>query len=144
MKNSSQAKKNHIFARKKFMDNRLLISETRQYKVIFPTTLNDNETLFGGIAMQWMDEVAYITATRFVRKKMVTVAVKKVNFILPVKAGKIAEIIGKVINVGVAKIEILVEIYIEEMYSDKKEKAIDAIFVFAAINNFSKPIRIDC
>jgi len=126
------------------MDNKLLISETRQYKVIFPATLNDNGTLFGGIAMQWMDEVAYITAIRFVRKKMVTVAVKKVNFILPIKAGTIAEIIGKVINVGVAKIEILVEIYIEEMYSDKKEKAIDAIFVFAAINNSSKPIRIDC
>ena len=126
------------------MDNRLLISETRQYKAIFPTTLNDNETLFGGIAMQWMDEVAYITAIRFVRKKMVTVAVKKVNFILPVKAGNIAEIIGKVVNVGVAKIEIQVEIYIEEMYSDKKEKAIDAIFVFAAIDNSSKPIRIDC
>ncbi len=39
-------------------------AETRQIKVVFknkPMTI----ILFGGTAMQWMDEVAYITATRF-------------------------------------------------------------------------------
>nr|HMQ43287.1 acyl-CoA thioesterase [Mariniflexile sp.] len=42
-------------------------SETRQFKMVFPNTLNDHETIFGGTAMKWMDEVAYITATRFAR-----------------------------------------------------------------------------
>ena len=85
------------------MDERIINSETRQFKVIFPSMLNDHGTLFGGIAMQWMDEVAYIAAIRFTRSKMVTVSVEKINFLLPMKSGKIAEIIGKVTKVKTAK-----------------------------------------
>jgi len=54
-----------IFAKNNFMDDRIMKSETKQFKVIFPHTLNDHDTLFGGIAMQWMNEVAYIVAFRF-------------------------------------------------------------------------------
>jgi acyl-CoA hydrolase len=90
---------------------------TRKFKVIFPSTLNDHDTLFGGIAMQWMDEVAYITATRFTRMKMVTVSSEKVNFLLPMKSGTIAEIIGRAVKTKSVKIEIQVEIFMEDMYS---------------------------
>lgn len=124
------------------MDDRIMKSETRQFKVIFPNTLNDHDTLFGGTAMQWMDEVAYITAIRFSKKKMVTVSAEKVQFLLPIKSGTIAEINGKVIKVRNVKIEIQVEIYIEDMYSDNRQKAVDAMFTFAAINNENKPVPI--
>ena len=125
------------------MDNRIMKSETRQFRVIFPNTLNDHDTLFGGIAMQWMDEVAYITAIRFSKKKMVTVSAEKVQFLLPMKSGKIAEIIGKVTKVKNATIEIQVEIYIEDMYTDNRQKTVDALFTFAAINDENKPIPIN-
>jgi len=125
------------------MDSRIMKSETRQFKVIFPNTLNDHDTLFGGIAMQWMDEVAYITAIRFSKKKMVTVSSEKVQFLLPMKSGTIAEIIGKVTKVKNVKIEIQVEIYIEDMYTDNRQKAVDALFTFAAINDENKPIPIN-
>lgn len=118
-------------------------SETRQFKVIFPNTLNDHDTLFGGIAMQWMDEVAYITAIRFSKKKMVTVSSEKVQFLLPMKSGTIAEIIGKITKVKSVKIEIQVEVYIEDMYTDNRQKAVDALFTFAAINDENKPIPIN-
>ena len=118
-------------------------SETRQFKVIFPNTLNDHDTLFGGIAMKWMDEVAYITAIRFTKKKMVTVSSERVQFLLPMKSGTIAEIIGKVTKVKTLKIEILVEIYIDDMYAENRQKAVVAIFTFAAINDENKPIPIN-
>ncbi|MBX9838714.1 MAG: hypothetical protein K2X69_10445 [Silvanigrellaceae bacterium] len=38
-------------------------------KCVFPETTNHYNTLFGGTALNWMDEVAFITATRFSRKK---------------------------------------------------------------------------
>jgi len=125
------------------MNERIKKSETRQFKVIFPNTLNDHDTLFGGTAMQWMDEVAYITAIRFSKKKMITVSSEKVQFLLPIKSGTIAEIIGKVTKVKNVKIEIQVEIYIEDMYSDNRQKAVDALFTFAAINDENKPIPIN-
>ena len=46
---------------------------TKQYRVVFPKHLNSNGTFFGGEAMQWLDEVAFITATRFTRQRMITV-----------------------------------------------------------------------
>lgn len=125
------------------MDDKIMRAETRQFKVIFPNTLNDHDTLFGGTAMKWMDEVAYITAIRFSKKKMVTVSVEKVQFLKPMKSGTIAEIIGKVIKVGNVKIEIQVEIYIEEMYSEKRQKVVNALFTFAAIDNSNKPIPLN-
>ena len=125
------------------MQERILNSETRQFKAIFPCTLNDHDTLFGGTAMQWMDEVAYLTAIRFAKQKMVTVSADNIQFLLPIKTGTIAEIIGKVLRVRSVKIEIKVEIYIEEMYTDKREKAVEAFFTFAAINEFNNPTRIN-
>lgn len=45
------------------------------------------------------------------------------------KSGTIAEIIGKVIKVGNVKIEIQVEIYTEEMYSEKRQKVVNALYL---------------
>lgn len=71
-------------------------------KIGFPNTLNAHDTLFGGTAMQWMDEVAYITATRYTRKKLVTISTDKMQFKNAIKSGNIAEIIGKVVSVKLA------------------------------------------
>ena len=125
------------------MDSRIKKVETRQFKVIFPKYLNDQDNLFGGIAMKWMDEVAYITATRFAKKKMVTVSTDKIKFLSPIKAGTIAEIIGKVTTVKNVTIEIQVEIYLEDKYSDKRQKVVEALFTFAAINEKNKPVPIN-
>lgn len=124
------------------LQERIQLSETRQFKMVFPCTLNANDSLFGGMAMQWMDEVAYITALRFTRKQMVTVSADKIKFFLPIKCDSIIEIVGKVVNVGNAKIEIKVEIYSEEMFDNKRAKAIEATFIFAAVNIENKPIAI--
>lgn len=115
---------------------------TTQYKVVFSKMLNDQNNLFGGIAMQWMDEVAYITAMRFTRKKMVTVSTDRIKFLKPIKPGEIVEIIGTVAKVGLAKITIQVELFTEQLDTEIKQKAIQGFFVFAAIDKNNKPMRI--
>jgi acyl-CoA hydrolase len=124
------------------MSNTINNSVTSQFKVVFPNALNNHETLFGGEALKWMDEVAYIAAIRFTRKKMVTVCTDKIKFSQPIKPGSIVEIVGNVIKVGVVKIDVLVEIYMEEMFDEKRLKAISGVFTFAAVNNKNKPIAI--
>src|SRR5690606_22298631 len=116
----------------------------RQCKAIFPSTLNANETLFGGQAMQWMDEVAYITATRFTRQRMFTVNTENIKFLKAIPLNSIVEIIGKVEKTEAVKLKIKVEIYTEKMYKHcQKEKAIEGVFVFAALDEQKKPTRID-
>ena len=123
------------------IEQRINLSETRQFKVIIPGVLNAHNTLFGGIAMQWMDEVAYITATRFSRQKVVTVSSDKINFRHAVPYGTIVEIVGKIIHVGMVKIEVAVEIYLEHMFAEGREKVIEGKFTFVAVDDNNKPIR---
>ena len=124
------------------MNERIINSETTQVRIAFPNTLNDHETLFGGVALKWMDEVAYITATRFLRRRAVTVSIEKVRFLRPVKPDAIVELTGRVSKAGNVKIEVHVEVTTEEMYTGKKEKAIEAVFIFAAIDENHNPVRL--
>jgi acyl-CoA hydrolase len=51
----------------KTQEEKINDSITRVFKAVFPNTTNHYDTLFGGTAMQYMDEVAFITATRYSR-----------------------------------------------------------------------------
>lgn len=121
---------------------KIVHSETRIFKAVFPSTTNHYDTLFGGTAMSLMDEVAFITATRFARKKMVTVSSGKIDFNKPIPAGTIVELIGKITEVGNTSVKVLVEIYIEEMYSDTREKAITGTFSLVAIGEDKLPVSV--
>lgn len=115
---------------------------TKQSRIIFPSCMNDHSTLFGGEALKWMDEVAYITAVRHTRKKMVTISVQNTEFLLPLKSGMIAEIKGKVIQAGHVRLEVQVEIFAEEIDSGTVQKAAHSSFIFAAIDDCHKAIRL--
>jgi len=122
------------------LPERIQRAETHQSRIIFNESLNDQGNLFGGQAMKWMDEVAYITAIRYARMNVVTVSVDKLKFKKAIKSGSIIDIIGQVLKAGKVKLEIKVEIITECSDSAQREIAIEAIFTFAAINCSNKPI----
>lgn len=115
---------------------------TRVVKAVFPNTTNHYDTLFGGTALNWMDEVAFITATRFSKMKMVTVSSDKIDFTKPIAAGTIVELIGSVVHIGRSSLKVKVDIFVEEMYEDKVEKAISGVFTFVAIGEDKKAVPI--
>jgi acyl-CoA hydrolase len=117
-------------------------TSTQQYRVVFPKHLNSNGTFFGGEAMQWLDEVAFITATRFTRQRMITVKIEEVRFIKPILPDTIVEMNGKIVKAGNVKLYIKIEVFTEEMYSRHREKAIEADFVFAACNDDLVPVPL--
>jgi acyl-CoA hydrolase len=124
------------------IEERIANSTTRIFKAVFPNTTNHYDTLFGGTAMQLMDEVAFIAATRFSRKRVVTVSSNKIDFTKPIPAGTIIELVAHVIHVGNTSLKVLVEIYIEEMYADGREKAISGEFTFVAIDEHKQTIKV--
>jgi acyl-CoA hydrolase len=124
------------------LEQRIQSAETHIFKAVFPNTTNHYDTLFGGTAMALMDEVAFITATRFTRKTMVTVSSDKINFNMPIPAGTIIELIGHITHVGNTSLKVTVDIYVEEMYSFTRDKAITGSFTFVAIDKNKKPIKV--
>ncbi|MET3113414.1 acyl-CoA hydrolase [Pedobacter sp. CG_S7] len=124
------------------IEEKIKASETRIFKAVFPSTTNHYDTLFGGTAMHLMDEVAFITATRFSRQKMVTVSSDRIDFKKPIPAGTIIELVGMVSHIGNTSMKVKVEIYIEQMYSELREKAVTGEFSFVAMGDDKKPTPI--
>ncbi|OJJ19915.1 acyl-CoA thioesterase [marine bacterium AO1-C] len=124
------------------VEERIEQSRTHVFKAVFPNTTNHYDTLFGGTALSLMDEVAFIAATRFSRKRMVTVSSNRIDFTQPIPAGTIIELIGTVGKVGNTSLTVQVDIYIEQMYADTREKAISGEFTFVAIDEHKKPVSV--
>lgn len=82
------------------------------------------------------------TATRYSRKRVVTVSSDRIDFTQPIPAGTIIELIGKVEQVGNTSMKLRVEIFIEEVYSDIRLEAITGTFTFVAIDENKKPISV--
>ena len=125
------------------IEERIIASKTSIFKAVFPNTTNHYDTLFGGTAMQLMDEVAIIAATRFSRQRMVTVSSDRIDFKKPIPAGTIIELIGKVTYIGSTSLKVRVDIFVEQMYSIEREKAVSGEFTFVAIDENKKPVLIE-
>ncbi|MGB2519724.1 acyl-CoA thioesterase [Shewanella algae] len=117
-------------------------AEARVTKAVFPSITNHHNTLFGGEALAWMDETAFIAATRFCRKTLVTVSSDRIDFKKPIPAGSLAELIARVIHVGNTSMKVEVNIFVEDMYQDKREHAIRGVFTFVAVDEDRKPTQI--
>ena len=117
-------------------------SETHVFKVVFPNITNHHNTMFGGTVMEMMDEVAFMTATRFARKSFVTVSSDRIDFKKPIPAGSLVELIGKIKYVGNTSVKVNIEIFVEQMYADIREKAVSGDFTLVALDENKKPTKI--
>ena len=117
-------------------------SETHVFKVVFPNTTNHHNTMFGGKVMEMMDEVAFITATRFARKSFVTVSCDRIDFKNPIPADTLVELIGKVKYVGNTSLKVSIDVFVEDMYNESREKAVSGDFTLVAIDKDKKATRI--
>ncbi len=123
-------------------EEKIKASETHVFKVVFPNITNHHKTMFGGTVMEMMDEVAFMTATRFARKSFVTVSCDRIDFKKPIPADTLVELIGKVKYVGNSSLKINIEVFVEEMYAEIREKAVSGDFTMVAIDEEKKPVKI--
>ncbi|MEN2416448.1 acyl-CoA thioesterase [Flavobacterium mesophilum] len=124
------------------IEERIIKSETRIFKAVFPSTTNHYDTLFGGTALHLMDEVAFICATRFSRKKVVTISTGQIDFKKAIPAGTLIELVAKVVSVGNTSCKIHVDIFMEQMYSELRETVVSGTFSFVAVDENKKSVPI--
>ncbi|KIQ16451.1 acyl-CoA thioesterase [Flavobacterium sp. MMLR14_040] len=124
------------------LEERISKAETHIFKAVFPSTTNHYDTLFGGTALHLMDEVAFICATRFSRKKVVTISTGQIDFKKAIPAGTLIELVAKVDSVGRTSCKIHVDIFMEQMYSELRETVVSGTFSFVAVDENKKPTPI--
>lgn len=124
------------------LEERIEQSVTRVFTTVFPPLTNHHDTLFGGKAMAIMDEVSFMAATRFCRKRLVTVSSDRINFEKAIPSGSMIEAVARVEDVGNSSVKVKVEIYLESMYEEGRELAIQGMFTLVALDDQKKPIPI--
>lgn len=117
-------------------------TETRIVEVIFPTGTNSQGTLFGGHALSLMDRLAFIVASRFSRKPVVTACSDKVEFLTPVKAGNLVELIGRIGHVGRTSMSVDIEMYAEDLLTGERNLCTTGRFVLVAVGEDDRPTQV--
>lgn len=127
------------------MDNhaeRIDRARTRITKLVFPHDTNPIGTLYGGTALKWMDEVAFLSATRFARCQVVTVSMDRVDFKVPIPQGSIVELVGEVMRIGNTSMTVRVQILLEDSRSGAQKLAIEGHLAMVAVDDEMDPIPV--
>lgn len=110
--------------------------------LVLPNDTNIHNTLFGGKLMAWIDIVASIAARRHCNREVVTASVNHISFDKPIKLGDTVTLKAKVSRAFNSSMEIFVDVYVEDSYSDEKMKANEAITTFVAIDQNGRAIEV--
>jgi acyl-CoA hydrolase len=118
------------------------LNETRMVHPVFPGDTNHYHTLFGGQAMAWMDQAAFICATRWCRRKVVTVHSDAIDFHHPVPEGSIVELVARVIKTGRTSMTVQVEMWVEAMDHPERHLASRGSFVLVGLDENQKAVEV--
>ncbi len=88
--------------------------------IVRPTHLNASGRLYGGMLLQWIDEVAAIVARRHCKEKTVTATIDNLRFINGAYQNDTVILMGKITWVGKTSMEIRVDTITEKLNGDRK------------------------
>ena len=108
-------------------------SRVETVHLVRPTHLNGANRLFGGILMQWIDEVAGIVAKRHSMCNVTTASVDNLTFMKGAYQGDMVVIKGKMTWVGSSSMEVCVDTYVESR-SGHRERINNAHFMMFALD----------
>lgn len=116
-------------------------SRVETFHIVKPNDLNPAERLFGGVLMQWIDEVAGLVALRHTRMNVTTASVDNLNFLNSAYLQDVVVLVGKATHVGNTSMEVRVDTYVESM--DGNRRPINRAYVtMVALGDDEKPARI--
>lgn len=90
-------------------------SQTENTFLVMNKHINCYGRLFGGVLMQWIDEMAGIVARRHAGTIVTTACVDNLNFKAGAYLGDIVVLIGKLTYVGRTSMEVRIDTYVEEL-----------------------------
>lgn len=116
-------------------------SYTEQIHIIKMSSLNGANRLFGGQLVQWIDEVAAVTARRHCGNNVTTALIDQLQFRQPAYANNTVVLSGKLVHVGNSSMEIHVTTYVERL-DGEKIRINDANVVMVAMDENERPVRV--
>ena len=96
-------------------------SKSETTHLVRPADINGYGRLFGGILMQWIDEIAGVVAMRHSGKLVTTASVDNLDFKHPAYDGDMVVLTGRITHVGNTSMEVRVDTFVESLDGVRKE-----------------------
>ncbi|KQO04259.1 acyl-CoA thioesterase [Paenibacillus algorifonticola] len=118
--------------------------ESRCYKTarVFPTDVNNHNTLFGGKLMAYIDDIASIAATKHCRRSVVTASTDSVDFLYPIRPTDSVCLEAFVTWTGRSSIEVFVKVVKEDLLRGEREVAATSFLTFVALDSDRRPVAV--
>tara|TARA_B100001741_G_scaffold37321_1_gene26551 strand:- start:2961 stop:3473 length:513 start_codon:yes stop_codon:yes gene_type:complete len=117
-------------------------SKTIQTEIVLPNDTNNLKNLMGGRLLHWMDIVAAVTAQRHSGRTCVTASVNNVSFGHPIPQASIVTLEANISRSFNSSMEVIIDVWTEDMQSGIKTKCNEAIYTFVAVGNMNKPTAV--
>ncbi|MFB6363087.1 acyl-CoA thioesterase [Paenibacillus elgii] len=117
---------------------------SRCYKTsrVFPTDVNNHDTLFGGKLMAYIDDIASISASKHCRKNVVTASTDSVDFLSPVRQTESVCLESFVTWTGKSSMEVFVKVITEDLITGERKIAATAFLTFVALDDDQRPVAV--
>ncbi len=104
--------------------------------VAMPRDTNANGDIFGGWLVSEMDLAGLVSASRVAKGRVVTVAIDKMSFMVPVPVGAVVSCYTRVAHVGRSSIQVEVEVWMFPPGDQSRQvKVTEGTFVFVAVDD---------
>ena len=111
-------------------------------EMVFPDQSNHYGTLFGGHALRLMDKAAFVAASRYVRKTVVTACSERVDFQAAVRHGSLIELTAQVVATGRSSMTVSVDLVAEDLLSGDRQLCAQGRFVLVAMDENQQPTAV--
>lgn len=107
-----------------------------------PPDSNALGTVFGGKILQMMDKAAAVCAMRHSEKSCVTVAMDRVEFLVPIQVGDVVTVEARVNFTGRTSMEVGVDVFAESPSKGVRRHATACLVTMVAIDAKRKPVPV--
>ena len=111
-------------------------------QVIWPDMAGRAGFAHGGEIMEMMDSAAGVVAVRHSHRDSVTARVEGINFYLPIRVYDLVTVNACLTFVGRSSMEVLVEVWSENIVQETRVHALTAYFVMVAVDEMGKPAGV--
>ncbi len=107
-----------------------------------PVNANINGSVFGGVILAIVDKAAAVCAMRHAEKPCVTVAMERVEFLVPLYIGDYIIAEAQINFAGKSSMEVGVEVYAENLTSGVRRHTNSCLVTMVAVSSDGRPALI--
>ncbi len=126
------------------MTEQRFVRESRTYKAshVMPPDTNNHNTLFGGILMAHIDDVAALSAMKHAKCPCVTASTDSVDFLNPIRVNDEVSLEAFVTWTHRSSMEVFVKIVAEDLLSGERTVCATSFLTFVALGEDGKPTQV--